>query len=296
MADDVIARIYEQYPSLVGLLGIPEVGNLLVQAVDPNVGFSPQTFEARLHETTWWRTTPEPQRNALIQATTDPATRTAELYAYGDQLQEIAARLGRWLDPNESAWLSAVGIDKGVSPDSATMRNLLRGTLRTGDVLSGQGTVGAAKGQIEELVRGEWFFPIADLNWLTGKAADVATGLDTLDSVNARLASQAWNLYPHLRQQITEGQTLADIFNPYRQIIADELEMGSVEQVDMQNPEWRKLMEWREPRTGELRMPTASEVMTMARDRPQWWKTSRGRQADAGMARTLLQAFGKVAA
>lgn len=298
MADDVTQRVIEQYPSLAFLLGDPEIGPLLIQAVDPNVGFSPQTFEARLHETNWWKTTPAPAREELIQANTDPATFWAEAGAYGDELQAIASeRFGVWLDPAQRLWLTAYGQNAGLAPSSASMLQYIRqGVASTGTVLSGQGVAGAAKSQVESVIRGEWFAPIADLNWLAKTGADIAQGVTTLDSIRAQMQSQAWNMYPHLRQQITEGQTLADIFNPYRQIIAEELEMGSVEAVDMNSPEWRRLLDWRDPNSGEARLPTASEVQRLARDRRQWWDTSKGRAADAGMTRTILEAFGKVSA
>jgi hypothetical protein len=159
--------------------------------------------------------------------------------------------------------------------------------------MQGKGEAGAAKNEVENLIRGEWFAPV-DLNWLARSGIDIVSGQDSLESMNARLASQAWHWYPHLRQQITEGQTMAQIFNPYRQVIADELELGSAENVSMNNTKWSQLAQWRDPKTGEMRLPTMSEVQTLARSQPEWWKTSGGKQADAQGTKTLLQIFGQV--
>jgi hypothetical protein len=294
--DSVLERVLAQYPSLAPLLGHPEIGPLLVQAVDPNVGFSQQTFESRLHETTWWRTTAEPARQLELQMATDPASAQASIDAYRADIRRRATSLGVALDENQVTWVTAFGMRSGYAPDSTAMQDYLSSLIDYGNVLKGIGAAGAAKDQVLGLVEGQWLRTIQDPNWLAKAGVDVATGKESLESINAQLASQAWQMYPHLRQMIDEGQTMADIFNPYRQIIASELEYGSLDQVDMNNPEWSKLIQWVDPSTREVRLPTASEVMTFARDRDQWWQTSKGRQTDAGMARTLLEAFGKVAA
>lgn len=289
-----LEMVTEQYPQLAWLVGDPEIGPLLLQAVDPNSGFDSNTFQARLQATNWFQSKSRYEREQLVLHHTDPTTYWTGTQAYADQFSEMAAELGRPLSGNESYFLSVVALNSGVEPNSATARKWLRGMIDPAQTMQGYGTAGAAKNEIENLVRGQWFAPL-DLGWLAQAGANVATqGGETLESINARLASQAWHWYPHLRQQITEGQTLADIMNPYRQVIADELELGSVEQVDMNNPEWKQLLQWRDPNTGEMRLPTMSEVQTMARSRPQWWETSRGREADAGATRSLLQIFGAV--
>jgi len=286
--------VMEQYPQLAFLLNDPEIGPLLLQAVDPNAGFDANTFQSKLMATNWFRSRSQQSREEEIQKWTDPTTYWAEADAYADQLREIANTLGRPISDAESLWLTTVGLNQGVAADSASMRENLRALISPAQVMQGVGTAGAAKNEIENLVRGQWFAPL-DTGWLAQAGISVATqGGETLESINARLASQAYNWYPHLRQQITEGQTMADIFNPYRQVIAEELELGDIENVSMNNTEWSQLAQWRDPKSGEMRLPTMSEVRTLARSRPQWWQTSKGKEADAGGTRALLQMFGAV--
>jgi len=287
--------VMEQYPQLAFLINDPEIGPLLLQAVDPNAGFDANTFQSKLQATNWFRSRTQAARENEIQLNTDPATHWADLGAYADALDEQFKEMaGRALNVYERQWIAAVGTNAGVSADSPTMRNALRALVAPAAVSQGVGTAGAAKNEIENLVRGQWFAPL-DTGWLAQAGISVATqGGETLESINARLASQAYNWYPHLRQQITEGQTMADIFNPYRQVIAEELELGDVENVSMNNTEWSQLAQWRDPKSGEMRLPTMSEVRTLARSRPQWWQTSKGQEADAGGTRALLQMFGAV--
>jgi len=284
--------VQQQFPHLAWLINDPEIGPILLQAVDPNTGFDGPTFEAKIQATNWFRSRSRQSREREIQAATDPTTYWAEADAYADQLREIAAALGRPLSDPESLWLTTVGLNQGVAADSASMREQLRVLINPAQVMQGVGTAGAAKNEIENLVRGQWFAPL-DLGWLAQAGISVATkGGETLESINARLASQAYHWYPHLRKQITEGQTMADIFQPYRAIIAEELELGGAENVSMNDTEWSKLAQWRDPKTGEMRLPTMSEVQLLARDRKEWWQTQKGRQLDAASAKSMLGIFG----
>jgi hypothetical protein len=290
----VAEDIAEQYPMLAWLTSDPEIGPLLTEAVNPATAFSPERFQAKFMQTSWYRLQSKYAREREIQRWTDPHTWWADAGAYADELSEISAQFGRPLADNERLWLATLGLNQGVPANSATMRAQLRAIIDPAQVMQGVGTAGAAKNEIENMARGQWFAPL-DLGWLAQAGISVATGGgETLESINARFASQAWHAYPHLRQQITEGQTMADIFQPYRAVIAEELELGGAENVSMNATEWSQLAQWRDPKTGEIRLPTMSEVTTLARSKPQWWNTSRGRQADAAGTKSLLEMFGKV--
>lgn len=287
-----LEMVQQNYPSLAWLVNDPEIGPLLLQAVDPNSGFDANTFQAKIQQTNWFRSRSKQGRENEVLAHTDPQTLNDASRAYGAELSQLGAEMGAVFTADQVRFLTAAGMNGGWSADSQIMRDAIAAMVDPRAAAMGQGTSGAAKHQIESLARGQWFAPVG--NNLGEWGISVAAGKDTLESINARYASQAWNMYPHLRQQITEGQTLADIINPYRQIVAEELEMGNLEQVDMNNPEWRQLLQWRDPASGEIRLPTASEAQTMARNRPQWWQTSKGRQADAGATRSMLQIFGGI--
>jgi len=288
-----LEMVQQNYPSLAWLVNDPEIGPLLLQAVDPNTGFDANTFQSKLQETNWFRSRSRQERENEILAHTDPATLQAEQYGYHAELRALANEFGASLNDAQVTWLTAVGLNGGYAANSAIMRDSIAALVDPRQAALGFGSAGEAKHAVESLARGQWFANVNGLN-LGQWGTSIVAGRDSLESVNARYASEAWNMYPHLREQITGGQTLADIVNPYRQIIAEELEMGSVEQVDMNNPEWRQLLQWRDPASGEIRLPTASEVQTMARSRPQWWNTSNGREADASSTRGLLEVFGGV--
>ena len=297
MADlSLVARVLEQYPSLIYYITHPEIGPLLIQAVDPNGGFSPQAFEAKLHETNWWKTTAEPARQLELQIQTDPATAQASIDEYIAELRAMAGELGFDFDPVQLQYIAAFGMRSGYSANSTIMRNRLIHDLSGQNAalnLQGFGQIGALRQQVQAIAEGEFFEQWDDMNALA-IAQRIATGEDSLESVQARFRERAKQRFPWLAEQLDDGQSLAQIVNPIRSVVAQELELGDTSSVDMTGGKWSSLMQIRND-DGTYRIATESEAREAARRDSRWWDTSGGRQADAGMTRTLLQAFGKVA-
>jgi hypothetical protein len=285
----VLEDIMERYPSLAFLLGDPEIGPLLTAAVDPNQGFSPQTFQAKLYQTNWWRNTSSVGREWLIKSNTDPASANQERAAYRAALSTKAIRLGTHLSGAQLNWLTEVGLGQGIAIDDPRMLGELRKLMKPG---GGKGDIGVAAQQVRALAEKTWYVrPSA--NSIYDTAGRIATGLDTIESANARFAAEAARRFPHLGSRIQGGETLADITAGYRQTIAEELELGSPEAVDPMRGEWRDLLGVRDDKTGDMRLMTEAEVIRRVRNRAEWWQTSHGRQTDAQATSSILRMFGK---
>lgn len=285
----VLDQVMEKYPSLAFLLNDPEIGPLLTEAVDPNKGFSPQTFQAKLYQTNWWRNTSATGREWLIKVNTDPASAKQDRDTYKAALSAKAIRLGTHLSGAQLAWLTEMGLGQGIGVDDPRMLGELRKLMRPG---GGKGDIGVAAQQVRALAEKTWYVrPSA--NSIYNVAGRIATGLDTLESANARFAAEAARRFPHLGSRIQGGETLADITAGYRQTIAEELELGSPEAVDPMRGEWRDLLGVRDDKTGDMRMMTEAELIQRVRNRAEWWKTSHGRQTDAQATSSILRMFGK---
>lgn len=291
MPDPVTQRVLEQYPSLAFLLNDPEIGPLLRDAVDPDKGFSAQTFQAKLYETAWWRTHSASARREIIERATDPQSAHERGWNYGAALDQVASQLGVHLNQAQKHWLTTLGIQQGFEPGSARMLQELARLANPTNIAKGRGTAGVAAHAASALASGRYFQEMSLQRSIEiGKA--IATGKDTLESVEERLRVKAMSRFPHLADRLAAGESLAEIVDPYRQIVAEELELGSVGNVNMNDVTWRQLFGIRDPKTGKMRLPTESEVVRMARSRPQWWGTSRGRQMDAEATRGILQIMG----
>jgi hypothetical protein len=281
--------IREQYPSLSFLINDPEVGPLLREAVDPNKGFSPQTFQAKLYQTKWWRRSSSTGREWLIKSKTDPGTANLERRAYHAALSAAAIRFGTPLTGAQLHWLTEMGLGQGIAVDDPRMLAELRKLSKPG---GGRGDVGAVAKEIRSLAEKAWYVRPSAKS-IYSVAGRIVTGLDSLESANARFAAEAARRFPHLASRIQGGETLADITSGYRQVIAEELELDSPDAVDPMRGEWRKLLGTRDEKTGQMRLMTEAEVIAQARNRPQWWQTSHGRQTDAATTAGILKVFGR---
>jgi len=293
---DVRELVATQYPSLIGLLGDPEIGPLLAQAVDPNAGFSPETFQARLHETTWWRSRTQEQREMEMLSVTDPASYTARLGESYAGIYDWMNRMGVQMTPEEVTYIGTNFTNRGLDLNSEMAKNEMKVWLRAnwGRAQPG-GPLWTAAHMADQMARREWFAepgPQQLFEWGT----QLVNGEKNEAGLRQLMGMWSAAMYPHLYDRISQGETLADIANPYREVIAKELEFGTIEEVDMVNGPWNKWLLGIPTEQGTMRLPTAQEAREAARRDYRWWGTQAGREGDATMASTLLETFGRRAA
>jgi len=138
--------IKSQYPTLAWLMNDPEVGKLLRDAVDPNKGFSPETFQTKLYQTKWFKSRSTSQRSMEILSHTDPGEYRRRQMAYRNELQALTTKLGFTLSNAQLAWISNANLSNGIEVGSPESINALRGFLRNQpqDKFEGAGSVDAA--------------------------------------------------------------------------------------------------------------------------------------------------------
>jgi len=85
-----------------------------------------------------------------------------------------------------------------------------------------------------------------------------------------------------------------DIVNPWREMVAKELEFGGVDQVDMvQGSEWSWLLGVPDPGKPEvMRLPTAQEVTERVRRDTRWAYTMGGKNLATQATEAILKGFG----
>lgn len=289
----VLDDIREQYPTLAFLVNDPEVGPLLRDAVDPNKGFSPETFRAKLYQTKWWTTRSTTQRNIDIMARTDPGEYKRLYSDYASQVKMLAQQAGMRLTSPQLKYIASVNLRNGVATNSPEFMMSLRNFAQKNYGIFGtknSGSVTAAVMKVKDVARHEYYLPISredNRKW----AIDLAFGIKDEAALRKHLANRAASLYPHLRKQILEGNSMEDLFSGHRAIIAKELELPP-DMVDFTRG-WNKVLQQVDPQTGKPRMMTLHETQTAARQDKRWWSTTNGREADAGMANFMLKTFGK---
>jgi hypothetical protein len=186
-----------------------------------------------------------------------------------------------------------MALRRGQDPASAEVINGLVGFSRRAGNLT-HGAIETALYDINQIAQGQWFSTATRNPTRRHWADQIARGIKTKEDFNTAMEIQAMHRYPHLAERIRGGETLADIVNPLREKVANELELGGVGAVDVQHsPIWSKLMSFHDPNTKKTRLMTESEAMVLARQQPAWWRTSNGKQMDADMANKLLNIFGQ---
>src|SRR5688500_2928870 len=118
MPKTIEERVLEQYPTLAFLLNDPEVGPLLREAVDPNKGFSPTTFQARLYETDWFKSRSVSQRQWDILSHTDPGEAERQISEQASTILRTAQTMGIQVSQDEARYMAGANLSNGVTADS----------------------------------------------------------------------------------------------------------------------------------------------------------------------------------
>lgn len=285
----VIDDVRKKYPNLAFLLNDPEIGPMLRDAINPASTFSPQEFEARIANTRWWRGHSAAQRQWEFLRHTDPGEANSRISSYRSSVAQLASRLGVHLSGNEVSLLAVTALQNGWDPSSPELAYKVS-QLRTGN-RAGAGAIQTYAQQATQIAQGQYMIPISKATAATW-GDWMARGLKTPQDFAAAMQKKAISRFPYLKASIQEGQTPEQIFAPHKDMIAQELEL-SPGSIDLVNSRWSKVLDVYDKQLGKHRPMTLYETQTLARQDERWWKTSKGKAADAGMANTVLQKFGK---
>lgn len=281
-------RVAERYPDLLPLLKQPEVGRLLTLAVQKN--WSPGVFQSKFRATRWFRTQSESQRRWWVTASMDPGEARQQINAYKVALAQAAAAYGVQVPNSILGSMARGGLSKGFDPTGPEMMYRLSILARRG----GYATTGArrtAARAMQQTARRDYFYTMNSKNaahW----GDQIARGLKTEDDVRQIVAGRAAQLYPQFATGLKQGQTMYDLTDGARGIIAEQLELDP-DTIDFTQGRWSEVLSYRDTKTKQRRPMTASEVQRLARSDKRFWATAQGRQQDAALTQSLLQKFGE---
>jgi hypothetical protein len=286
----VLDDIREDFPFLAYLVNDPEVGKLLREAVDPNAGFSPQRFQAKLMTTKWYKSQSEQQRAWQAKIHTDPGTATQDRNAYYAQLRQVASQLGVKLNANEIRFISELNLGRGIAAnDPQTLMTLTQ--LRNKPGHADVGSIKTNAKRVGMLAKSQYFMGLSDRdakNW----GQSIAMGTKTEDDFQAWISERAASKFPWLAKRIKAGETMQSMFSGHIQTIAEELEIAP-EMIDISTGRWSSVMGRVDPKTNTTRPLSLYETKILARQDPRFWKTQHGQAEDAQMATMMAQTFGK---
>jgi len=261
----------------------PELEGLFNQAVAET--WTPDKFQARLRATNWYKTTSETARNAQVLKSTDPKT-------YQANVSQVRARVGI-LATEYGANMTAAAMNKFAESayqfgyDDNQIRKQLASYIKTQS-----GRLTGTAGQWER----EWRQHAADMG-LTYSASqyrswarNVASGRSTVEDVKSRIGVTAASAYPHLKDRIQAGETLADIAEPYKQTMSQLLEVNP-EAVTLKDPMLKKALAVKD-KDGKPTMQTLYDFENTVRNDQRWLKTNNAQDEAMNVTRRVLTDMG----
>lgn len=293
MADsDLTAKILSDYPAFAYLLNDPEIGPLLLAAVDPNQGFDSATFQAKLAQTNWWQQSSASQRQWETLLNTDPQSAAQQKAAWMAAVSQQAAQAGVVLEGADLNWWADYFLPRGLAPNDPRLATQIAQVYATRPDLRKVGTIAATGDQLSQIAA-RYFARLsqADLmHWET----QIAAGQTTLAAFQSEMQRQAADRFPTMASQIGQGITLDQLFSAQRNAIAHELEMDP-SQIDlMGDPRWSQVLGIADEKGGTRPM-TYSESIVLARSQPEWKSTQNARTQGADLTMSLLHELGAIA-
>lgn len=268
----------------------PEIKGLFSQMVSQ--GWTQDMFNAKLHNTNWWKTHSDKERQYLTQLYTDPATARQNMSQAQTQVNQMAAQLGVTLTPFVKKQL-------GIAAYNMVAKGWNEGQLRyfLGQyVYFGNETGGTFKGQgadiQNELRSYAYSMGVTQSNtWYADNTRKVLEGMATTSDFKHQMLQQAKAMFPQYTKQLDGGQTVADIASPYLQSMSKILELapGSINLFDNTI---KSALQYKNPGTLQTEGMPIWQFENNLRNDPRWKGTKNAQDSLMQVGHQVLSDFG----
>mgnify|MGYP003575299395 CR=1 FL=1 len=265
----------------------PELWKQLNKAVEGQ--WTPEKFQAEIKNTAWWKKNSDSMRQAQVLQKTDPATYKATMEAARVAAQQMAVKAGAILSPKHIEQLAKNMVH--LNWNDAQVANFVGQYIRFG----AEKTMGGIAGQAANAMRREAYslgVSVTDQSILNN-AQYLVRGLTTMEQITGSMREQAAGLYPAWAEQIQAGASMQDLAQPYRQVLAAELQLPESD-VDVFSPKIKAAIN-RIGADGHPAPMDLNEVTQMVRNDPAWDKTQAASEKAVGIGRQVLAQMGLVA-
>lgn len=277
--------------ALAVLRSDPELEDLFNRAVKHT--WTPDKFIAELRSTDWFRKNADTMRQAIVLQKTDPATyrnRVAQLRAHVTDV--YGSLTGEGLGKKEAHAFAETAFQMGWSDEqlqdhlarSVNYRKLLNSN-RLG------GSAAEVKNQMRDLAAS--YGVRVSNKWVASNMERILLGNDTIEGARERILDMAKHRYVGFRDELEGGRTMDEIIEPYRQSMAQLLEMNPGEVDVMNNKIQNALMA--KTKDGKPSPLSLHQFEDVVRKDPRWMKTDNAREQFATMGSELLKNFGLIA-
>jgi hypothetical protein len=269
--------------SMAVLNSEPSLKNLFQRAVAET--WAPDRFAAELRSTPWYQANGEAMRQSETLRAADPATWE----------QRVA---------NQVANVTVMGAQMGAYLTDAIVRQIAESSLRYGwndnNLRNALGSyVGYAGGQLHgqaQQYENELRSYAASMgvrvsdDTITGYVRNAVQGISTIEGAKGAIQNMAESAFPHLAERFNNGETLAQIAEPYKQSMSRLLELNP-SQVDLFDPTVRKALAAPD-KEGRPTLQTVYDFELGVRNDSRWLKTKNAQDEAMGVVNRVLTDFG----
>ena len=249
-------------------------------------GWEAPRFIAELRSTAWFKKHSEAYRNAIVLQKTDPATWKQRVDQTVAQINDLAGQMGAPLAASTAGQIARNALSFGWN--DAQIKNVLAGAIKGRNNMF-RGEAGANAEHLRGIAEANG----VKLGDITAWVRNIASGTKTVHDYDEWIRSQAAGAFPAYADQIHAGMNMSDLAEPYRQQMAQTLELNP-QDIDLFEPTMRKALQATDPATGKITAQPLWQFEQSLKKDQRWLKTNNAQDELMGAAHGVLQSFGVV--
>jgi hypothetical protein len=298
ISEEAQKNIQEEFGSLWDVYNSdPEVKKVIDDAVAGGYQDDEDKMNAKLQNTSWYRTTQKSAREWAVQQSTDPATAEARVVSSIEELRVNATNLGFTFNDETLRKLATDSIKFGWS-DQQKLNALGSERVATSVLGGAQGTADLRQSSVSRNLRAKAaaFFQKPSEEMIDSWTQQILTGQKSEVQFEDTMRGSARTQFRSLQPALDKGEDVATAMYAYTQQAKSILGKSvDTSQIDWTQDKWNKALNFQDTKTGEYRQMDLWEWNKYLRTLPEWQNTDEAKTAYGDLAMSLARGFGKTA-
>lgn len=267
------------------LRGHPALEKVFNQAIDNS--WSAQRFIAEIQDTNWFKKHQDSWRQATYLQATDPSTYNERVKQIAEHIKNSAGALGIEVNGKTLNQWANQALRFGWNDDQIN-NHLARQVQIMGKNSTVGGTLASTQDGLNQFAynNGVAINDHTMQNWLRS----IVRGDSTFEEYKQYITKMATAAHPNWSKELESGMTLADIAQPYRNTMAQLLEVDP-NQIDPNDKMIRRALSYKNEK-GDWKSMTMYDFEDMLRQDPRWQKTDNAKQQYMDTGTAVLKMFG----
>ena len=291
-------NVQEEFGSLWDVYNSdPEVKKVIDDAVKEGYQDDEVKMNAKLQNTSWYRTTQKSAREWAVQTSTDPATAEAKVVSSIEELRVNATNLGFTLNDETLRKLATDSIKFGWS-DQQKLNALGSERVASAQLGGAQGMADLRQSSVSRNLRAKAaaYYQKPSEEMIGSWTQQILTGQKSEVQFEETMRGSARTQFRSLQPALDKGEDVETAMYAYTQQAKSILGKSvDTSQIDWTQDKWNKALNFQDAKTGEYRQMDLWEWNQYLRTLPEWQNTDEANQAYGNLAMNLARGFGKTA-